>query len=94
MSDPRFRDNPWSAEFWNLTQQGMYVRAHGIELARTKAKQAGAVFGAARPTPPIIGPYQPIPARNFTVIIQQKGGRGSGSTSIIGAGSSGNGPPD
>lgn len=43
--------NPWSAEHWNLTEQGNYMRAHGREKAEQLAKQAGTTVGAPRPVP-------------------------------------------
>jgi hypothetical protein len=94
MADPAFRDNPWSAEHWNLTQQGAYVRKYGVDVARTKAREAGTKFGATRPAA-AIGPYSPIPkGRNFTVIVQHKGaGISVGGGGLIGAGSSGDGAP-
>lgn len=43
--------NPWAAETWNLTEQGKYVREHGMEKAQQMAKLAGATVNGARPTP-------------------------------------------
>ncbi len=42
--------NPWTAENWNMTLQGQYVKEHGIEKATAAAKAAGTEFGS--PTPP------------------------------------------
>ena len=41
--------NPWAAETWNLTDQGKYVREHGMEKAQQMAKLAGADLSGARP---------------------------------------------
>lgn len=109
MADSDFADNPWSPQFWNLTKQGAYIKKYGVEVAKTKAKQAGTKLGAA----PAVMPnpqYMPLPTsrnghhmtagRKFTVIIQQKGGAaasgggGGGGGGLIGAGSSGTGPPE
>lgn len=42
--------NPWSADNWNLTEQGAYAKEHGEEAANKLAKSAGSYFGATRPT--------------------------------------------
>jgi len=47
-----FEENPWSDEFWNLTQQGAYIKQFGVEVAKTKARQAGTKLYAARKTAP------------------------------------------
>lgn len=93
MADPAFRDNPWSAEHWNLTRQGAYVLKYGEDMARKKARDAGSKFGATRPGK--VGPFMPLPTgRNFTVIVQHKGaGVSVGGGGLIGAGSSGDGAP-
>lgn len=44
-------NNPWSAEGWNLTAQGAYVREHGREKANEAAKAAGTTVGGGRPKP-------------------------------------------
>lgn len=86
--------NPWSAEFWNLTRQGEYVRKYGVEVAKTKARQAGAKLGDLRPVVPHFGPYAPLPRSNYTVIVQRKGiAAPVGGGGLVGAGSSGNGVP-
>jgi hypothetical protein len=94
MSDAAFADNPWSAEFWNLTRQGQYIKKYGLEVAKTKAKQAGARIGDLKPSA-TIGPYMPLPRnRNFTVIVQRKGiAAPVGGGGLVGAGSSGSGTP-
>jgi hypothetical protein len=43
--------NPWSAEHWNLTDQGKVVREHGMSKAEELAKLAGSRVGATKPTP-------------------------------------------
>lgn len=45
------KDNPWSAEGWNLTAQGNYLRTHGREKAEAAAKAAGSYLGATHPAP-------------------------------------------
>jgi len=42
--------NPWAAETWNLTEQGKYVREHGMEKAQQMAKLAGATVNGPKPT--------------------------------------------
>jgi len=92
MSDPAFAKNPWSAEHWNLTKQGQYVQKYGIEVAKTKAAQAGASLDGKRPMPQLA--FAPIPKSNFTVIVQRKGTPAPvGGGGLVGAGSSGDGPP-
>jgi len=89
MADPAFRNNPWSAEFWNLTAQGAYVKKYGVDLAKTKAREAGVTFGAAHPR---VSAYSPLPRdRNFTVIVQR---RNVGQQGPIPQGYTGDGPPD
>jgi len=93
MADEAFAENPWSAEFWNLTRQGQYIQKYGIEVAKTKAKQAGARFGDLQPRAGV-GPFTPIPKSNFTVIVQHKGiAAPVGGGGLVGAGSSGSGNP-
>jgi hypothetical protein len=41
--------NPFSAKNWNLTEQGNYVKQHGMEKAQQLAKQAGTTVGGPRP---------------------------------------------
>jgi hypothetical protein len=63
MADEAFANNPWSAEFWSLTRQGAYVKKYGVEVAKTKARQAGAKLGDLKPSP-----AAPIFTRNFILI--------------------------
>jgi hypothetical protein len=44
-------NNPWAADTWNLTEQGRYVKANGMDKAAQLAKLAGTTIGGARPTP-------------------------------------------
>jgi hypothetical protein len=41
--------NPWSAEGWNLTEQGKLLKQHGREKADVLAKAAGTTVGGQRP---------------------------------------------
>lgn len=41
--------NPWSADNWNMTEQGRYVREHGVEKADRMARAAGTTLGALPP---------------------------------------------
>lgn len=41
--------NPWSAQHWNLTEQGRIVKEHGMAKAQELAKLAGSSVGATRP---------------------------------------------
>jgi hypothetical protein len=45
-------DNPWSAEGWNITRQGQYVRTHGEAKAAEAAKAVGSALGATKPPAP------------------------------------------
>jgi hypothetical protein len=42
--------NPWSAEGWNMTEQGSYLKAHGKDRAEKMAQAAGTSLGGRRPT--------------------------------------------
>jgi hypothetical protein len=42
--------NPWSADGWNMTEQGKIVREKGMEVAGQMAKSAGTTVGGLRPT--------------------------------------------
>lgn len=48
---PTGADNPWSAEGWNMTKQGAYLREHGAEKAAKLAEAAGTKVGGLRPKP-------------------------------------------
>jgi hypothetical protein len=41
--------NPWSAEGWNITKQGQYVKTHGMEKAVAMAARVGSTVGATKP---------------------------------------------
>jgi hypothetical protein len=43
--------NPWSADGWNLTQQGAYLRENGKDKAEQMAKAAGTTLNGPRPVP-------------------------------------------
>lgn len=43
--------NPWSAEHWNLTEQGKVIREHGMTKGEELARLAGSRIGATKPTP-------------------------------------------
>lgn len=80
MADEAFANNPWSAEHWNLTRQGEYIKKYGVEVAKTKARQVGATLGAM---PRKVLPFE---VRNFILI--KKMGESSGAQ-----GTSSSGPP-
>lgn len=42
-------NNPWTAEHWNITAQGRYLREHGSEKAEKAARVAGSSIGAVSP---------------------------------------------
>ena len=44
--------NPWSPQSWNMTEQGRYLRANGMEKAKRLAEAANSHVGAATPTKP------------------------------------------
>lgn len=76
--------NPWTRELFNLTAQGRFIRAHGIEIATLYARAAGVEIGATRPAPD--APAPKIEQRNF---IRNKIFEGGGSR-----GYAGDGPPE
>ena len=41
--------NPWSAQHWNLTEQGKIIREHGLSKGEELAKLAGSFVGATKP---------------------------------------------
>lgn len=43
--------NPWSAEGWNVTEQGRFMTQHGAERAGQAAKMAGTTIGGDKPAP-------------------------------------------
>lgn len=88
-------DNPWDADGWNLTEQGRFIAKHGDKIANAFAKMAGTKIGATKPGSPAAAQYMPIPARNFTVVVQRRGiSAPVGGGGLVGAGSSGDGDPD
>jgi hypothetical protein len=87
MADEKFAENPWSAEFWSLTRQGAYITKYGVEVAKTKAKQAGAKIGDLKPRLHA----QPLGPRPIYVF--NRGGGAGGGGGLIGGGSSGEGAP-
>lgn len=46
---PYGKENPWTAEGWNLTEQGKFLRKEGQEKAAAAAARAGSALGALRP---------------------------------------------
>ncbi len=42
-------NNPSSAKNWNMTEQGRYVKEHGMEKAKQMAQNAGTTVGGAKP---------------------------------------------
>ncbi len=79
--------NPWSAEHWNLTAQGQYVVKHGLEAAHKKAIEAGTTLNGK---PKVSEEAQQVIIKNF-ILTKRIGSTGGG---IVGAGSSGSGPPE
>lgn len=45
-------NNPWSNEFWSVTEQGRYLERYGRARAEARARDAGTFFGGPRPLPP------------------------------------------
>lgn len=76
--------NPWSAEFWNITAQGEYVKTYGLSVAQRTARQAGVSIGALRPA---VDPNIRIVERHW--VLSRKIATSDGA----GGGSSGSGPP-
>jgi hypothetical protein len=88
-------ENPWTFANWNLTAQGQYVVKHGIIKAQAAAAEAGTTLGGPKPPP-----AQMVKVIERHWIIQKKGtqaggtgGSGGGGGGLVGAGSSGSGPP-
>lgn len=80
--------NPWTFANWNVTAQGRFVQQFGLEKAQAAAKEAGTVLGGARPvshTKTIVKHFI------FKKVIERTSGGGGG---LVGAGSSGDGPPE
>ena len=77
-------DNPWEADGWNLTMQGRFIAAHGMEIATAFAKVAGTKVGGLKPSLP-----KPDPIK----VLIQKRVIGSVSVGSNDSGSSGDGPP-
>jgi hypothetical protein len=43
--------NPWASESWNITEQGRYVTANGMDKAQQMAKLAGTTVGGPKSKP-------------------------------------------
>src|SRR6185312_11230060 len=43
------KDNPWSAEGWNITKQGRYLTEYGEAKAAEMAMRVGSKIGATKP---------------------------------------------
>lgn len=43
------KNNPWSADNWNITAQGQYLKANGADKAAQMAERVGSKVGATRP---------------------------------------------
>lgn len=43
--------NPWASDHWNMTKQGEYLKANGVEKAEQMAKAAGTSIGGLKPEP-------------------------------------------
>ena len=41
--------NPWSPNSWSITEQGKYIREHGMDKANAAAKSVGSKVGATAP---------------------------------------------
>jgi hypothetical protein len=48
-SHGQFTTNPWMANNWNVTAQGEFIRANGMDKAQQAAKLAGTTVGGAKP---------------------------------------------
>lgn len=87
--DKSLYGNPWRPEQWNITTQGAFVVRYGVAKANEFAKAAGVNVGDLRPHDPN-KPTRVVEVRNF--LLGRRGG--TSNSSIIGAGSSGDGPPE
>jgi hypothetical protein len=45
------KSNPWSAEGWNVTEQGRIAKTLGTDKAISMAKSAGCKLGDTKPSP-------------------------------------------
>jgi hypothetical protein len=45
-----FAKNPWSADHWNMTEQGRLLREHGESRAEQMARAAGTTLGGMKPS--------------------------------------------
>jgi hypothetical protein len=81
--------NPWTYKGWNLTAQGQVVRKFGMAKAEAMARAADTTVGGPRPKPDHnVTVHQTFLFRKVT---STSGGGGGG---LVGAGSSGDGPPE
>lgn len=80
--------NPWSADEWNLTVQGQFVAFYGEERAKVFRRAAGVKLGATKPAVVVVKDTRTF---IYTKRLVTADGTGQG---IIGAGSSGDGPPE
>src|ERR1700730_14691831 len=87
---PQGTRNPGSDDTWNISQQGVFVRQFGIDIAREWAASAGTTVGGLRPQPrkPKAGPAG---ARGPKGVPGEPGATGSGGS---GGGSSQPSPYD
>ena len=92
--------NPWRADQWNITRQGQFVARYGAAKAAEFAKAAGSPVHSLRP--PTTTEVRIVEARTYIMTKkigqQQSSGGGTGGTGgsggLVGAGSSGDGPPE
>lgn len=46
---PGMARNPWSRAAWNVTEQGRFIREHGVQRAEQMAKAAGSSLSSTKP---------------------------------------------
>lgn len=80
--------NPWMPDEWNLTRQGEFIKLYGEGRARVFAKVAKTTLGGLKPSAMAVGDTRTF---IYTKRLVTNDGSGGG---IIGAGSSGEGPPE
>jgi hypothetical protein len=80
--------NPWTYENWNLTEQGRFFVAFGLVKCEQLAAAAGTTVGGPKPKP---AHEVKVIERHWIIQKKQVGGGSGGG--LVGAGSSGSGPP-
>ena len=81
--------NPWSPDQWNITKQGAFVNRYGMRRAREFAQKAGTTVGGPKPE----DSFGPRTINRFIIQKRVINNNNQGGD-LVGAGSSGDGPPE